>query len=91
MEKPKKRLLHLQILFTIMSFFIQLIKNLSNLTDESSNDETNSLNVSNKYRGPEYFYNLQGNMKSKSASIFHHNVRSLSRNFDQLPCTSDRT
>ena len=81
MEKPKKRLLHLQILFTIMS----------NLTDESSNDETNSLNVSNKYRGPEYFYNLQGNMKSKSASIFHHNVCSLSRNFDQLPCTSDRT
>ena len=28
----------------------QLIKNLNNLTDESSNDDTNSLNVSNKYR-----------------------------------------
>ena len=27
----------------------QLIKNLNNLTDESSNDDANSLNVSNKY------------------------------------------
>ena len=69
----------------------QLIKNLSNLTDESSNDDTNSLNFSNKYRGPEYFCHLQGNIKSKSASILHHNVCSLWKNFDQLPCTSDRT
>ena len=28
----------------------QLIKNLNNLTDESCNDDTNSLNVNNKYR-----------------------------------------
>ena len=62
----------------------QLIKNLNNLTDDSSNDDTNSLNVSNKYRDPEYFCNLQGNIKSKSLSIFHHNVCSLSKNFDQL-------
>ena len=62
----------------------QLIKNLNNLTDDSSNDYTNSLNVSNKYRDPEYFCNLQGNIKSKSLSIFHHNVCSLSKNFDQL-------
>ena len=62
----------------------QLIKNLNNLTDESSNDDTNSLNVSNKYRDPEYFCKLQGNIKSKSLSIFHHNVCSLSKNFDQL-------
>ena len=62
----------------------QLIKNLNNLTDESSNDDANSLNVSNKYRDPEYFCNLQGNIKSKSLSIFHHNVCSLSKNFDQL-------
>ena len=61
-----------------------LIKNLNNLTDESSNDDTNSLNVSNKYRDPEYFCNLPGNIKSKSLSIFHHNVCSLSKNFDQL-------
>ena len=32
----------------------QLIKNFNNLTDESSNDGTNSLNVSNNYRDPEY-------------------------------------
>ena len=32
----------------------QLIKNLNKLTDGSSNDDTNSLNVSNKYRDPEY-------------------------------------
>ena len=62
----------------------QLIKNLNNLTDESSNDDANSLNVSNKYRDPEYFCSLQGNIKSKSLSIFHHNVCSLSKNFDQL-------
>ena len=62
----------------------QLIKNLNNLTDESSNGDANSLNVSNKYRYPEYFCNLQGNIKSKSLSIFHHNVCSLSKKFDQL-------
>ena len=55
----------------------QLIKNLNNLTDESSNDDTNSLNVSNKYRDPEYFCNLPDNIKSKSFSIIHHNVCSL--------------
>ena len=42
------------------------------------------MNVSNKYGDPEYFCNLQGNIKSKSFSIFHHNVCSLSKNFDQL-------
>ena len=62
----------------------QLIKNLNNLTDESSNDDDNSLNVSNKYRDPDYFCNLQGNIKSKGLSIFHHNVCFLSKNFDQL-------
>ena len=61
-----------------------LIKNLNNLTDESSNDDTNSLNVSNKYRDPEYLCDLPGNIKSKSLSIFHHNVCFLSKNFDQL-------
>ena len=44
----------------------QLNNNLNYLTDESSNDDTSSLNVSNKYRDPEYFCNLQGNIKSKS-------------------------
>ena len=42
------------------------------------------MNVSNKYGDPEYFCNLPGNIKSKSLSIFHHNVCSLSKNFDQL-------
>ena len=42
----KKHLSHLQIFFTIMNFFN---KNLNNLTDESGNDDTNTLNVSNKY------------------------------------------
>ena len=60
----------------------QLIKNLNHLTDESNNDDTNSLNVSNKYRDLEYFCNLQGNIKSKSLTIFYHNVCSLSKNFD---------
>ena len=59
------------------------MKNLNNLTDESSND-TNSLNVSNTYRDLEYFCNLPGNIKSKILSICHHNVCSLSKNFDQL-------
>ena len=35
-------------------------------------------------RDPDYFCNLQSNIKSKSVSIFHHNVCSLSKNFDQL-------
>ena len=61
-----------------------LIKNLNNLTEESSNDDTISLNVSNKYRDPVYFCNLPGNIKSKSLSIYHHNVCSLSKDFDQL-------
>ena len=76
METPPTSLFHHNEPF-------QLIKKLNNLTDEPSND-TNSLNVSNKYRDPEYFCNLQGNIKSKSLSIFHHNVCSLSNNFDQL-------
>ena len=42
------------------------------------------MNVSNKYRDPEYFCNLPGNIKSKSLSILHHNVCSLSKHFDQL-------
>ena len=54
-----------------------LIKNLNNLTDKSSHDDINSLNVSIKYGDPEYFCNLPGNIKSKSLSIFHHNVYSL--------------
>ena len=64
-----------------MNFFN---KNINNLTDESGNDDPNSLNVSNKYRDPEYFCNLQNQLKSKSLSIFHPNVCSLSKNFDQL-------
>ena len=59
-----------------------LIKNLNNLTDESNNDDTNSLNVSNKYRDP--LLQTSGHIKSKSLSIFHHNVCSLSKTFDQL-------
>ena len=69
----------------------QLIKNLNNLTDESSNDNTNSLNVDNKYRDPEYFCNLQGNIRSKSLSVFHHNICFLSRKCRPTPCTSDKT
>ena len=42
------------------------------------------MNVSNKYRDPEYLCDLPGNIKSKSLSIFHHNVCFLSKNFDQL-------
>ena len=61
-----------------------LIKNLNNLTDKSSHDDINSLNVSIKYGDPEYFCNLPGSIKSKSLSIFHHNVCFLSKNFGQL-------
>ena len=42
------------------------------------------MNDSNKYRDPEYFCNLPGNIKSKSLSILHHNVCSFSKHFDQL-------
>ena len=35
-------------------------------------------------RGPVYFCNIPGNIKSKSLSIYHHNVCSLSKDFDQL-------
>ena len=80
-EMLKKHLSHLQIFFTIMNFFN---KNLNNFTDESGNDDTNTLNVSNKYWDPEYFCNLQSHLKSKSLSIFQPNVCSLSKNFDQL-------
>ena len=33
-------------------------KNVNNLTGESTNADTNSLNISNKYRDPVYFSNL---------------------------------
>ena len=62
----------------------QLIKNLNKLTDDSSNDDSNPLNVSNKYRDLEYIWNLQSNIKSKRLSIFHHNVCYLSKSVDQL-------
>ena len=42
------------------------------------------LNISNKYRDPDYYSNLQGNKKSQSLSIFHHSVCSLSKTFNQL-------
>ena len=42
------------------------------------------MNVINKYRDPDYFCNLQGNIKPKILSIFYHNVCSLSKNFDQF-------
>ena len=69
------------------------IKNLYNLTDESGNDDTNSLNVNNKYRVPEYFCNLQSNVKS----IFHKSLNILSQYLFYIkkrrptPCTSGRT
>ena len=76
-----------------MNFFIlAIIKNLNNLTDESSNGNINSLNVSNKYKDLlqpcgyiyKYFCNLPGNIKPKNLSIFHHmNVCSFEK-FDQL-------
>ena len=68
----------------------QLIKNLNNLTDESSNDDTNSLNVSNKYKHPEYFCNLQGNIKSKSLNIPSQCLFPIKK-FRPTPFTSDRT
>ena len=49
--EPTNRFLHNEL--------FQSIENLNNLTDESSNIDTNSLNVSNKYRNPEYFCNLK--------------------------------
>ena len=42
------------------------------------------MNVSNKYRDPKYFCDFPGNTKLKNLSIFHHNVCSYSKNFDQL-------
>ena len=55
-ETLKKHLPQLQIFFTIMDFFT--IKNVNNLTGESTNADTKSLNISNKYRDPVYFSNL---------------------------------
>ena len=82
-EKAKEMITTPTNLFRHNEFF-HLIKSLNNSADESSNDDTSSLNVSNKYRDPEYFCNLPGSIKSKSLSIFLHNVCSLSKNFDQL-------
>ena len=82
-EKAKETITTPTNLFRHNEFF-HLIKSLNNLADESSNDDTSSLNVSNKYRDPVYFCNLPGNIKSKSLSMYHHNVSSLSKDFDQL-------
>ena len=50
MEKLNNYLPHQQIFFTMNFFVLAIIKNLNNLTDESSNHKINSLNVSNKYK-----------------------------------------
>ena len=72
-EKPKETNTTPINLFRHNELF-HLIRNLNNLTDESSNDDTKSLIVSNKYKDPEHFCNLPGNIKSRSLSIFHHDV-----------------
>lgn len=81
--KPKDTLTAPKNIFYYSKLF-QLIENLNNLTDESCNDDTNTLIVRNKYRDPDYFCNLQNNIKSKRFSIFHHNVCSLSKSYNQL-------
>ena len=67
-----------------------LIKNLNNLTDESSNDDTNSLIVTNKCKDPEYFCNLPGNKIKKSLNIPSQCLFSFKK-FWPTPCTSDKT
>lgn len=62
----------------------QLIKNLHNIDDETSNGDTNSLNGSNLYRDPDNFCNLESNIKSKSLWIFHEHICPLSRKFNQV-------
>ena len=54
---PPTSLFHHNELFQLFN------KNLNNLTDESSSGDTNSLNVSNKYKYPDYFSNKHSSSK----------------------------
>ena len=59
-----------------------LLCQLNNLTEKENNDNENLPNC--KYRDISYFSNLDVELKSKCLSLFHLNINSLSRNFDNF-------
>ena len=89
-EKAKETIATPTNLFHRNKLF-HLIRNLNNLTDASSNDDINSLNVSHKYRDPEYFCNLRNIIKSKKSLNVSSKCLFSIKKFRPISCTSDRT
>ena len=61
---------------------INLMNQLNNFTDDEKVNELKLLNC--KYREIDYFQKLSKNFKRKTLSLFHMNVCSLTKNFDDF-------
>ena len=61
---------------------VKLINLLNNFTEETKDYDENLPNC--QYRDLGYFQNFSGKFKSKSLSLLHHNICSLSKNFDDF-------
>ena len=59
-----------------------LLCQLNNLSEKENNDNENLPKC--KYRDISYFSNLDVELKSKCLSLFHLNINSLSKNFDNF-------
>ena len=61
---------------------INLMNQLNNFTDDEKENELKLPNC--KYREIDYFQKLSKNFKRKTLSLFHMNVCSLTKNFDDF-------
>ena len=61
---------------------INLMNQLNNFTDDKKENELKLPNC--KYRKIDYFQKLDKNFKRKTSSLFHMNVCSLIKNFDDF-------
>ena len=61
---------------------INLMNQLNNFTDDEKVNELKLLNC--KYREIDYFQKLSKNFKRKTLSLFHMNVCSITKNFDDF-------
>ena len=61
------------------SYLVRLINQLNNFTDGAKDDDENLPNC--QYRDLEYFQNFSEKFKSKSLSLLHLNICSVSKNF----------
>ena len=61
---------------------INLMNQLNNFTDDTKQNELKLPNC--KYRDKDYFQKLSRNFKRKTLSLFHMNISSLTKNYDDF-------